>query len=41
MDYKYFHCASEEYIQNNLEDLILGMIRLVIDIHHSMLELIF
>ena len=41
MDYQHFHYDSQEYTQNNIEYLILNMIHLVTQIHHSMLEKIF
>ena len=38
IDYQYFFHVCLEYTQNKLEYLILDMIHLVIQIHHSMLE---
>ena len=41
MGYQSFHYMFFKYAQNNLEYLIKNMAHLVIQIYHSMLELIF
>ena len=41
MDYEHFHYVLQEYTQNNFEYLMLSMIHLVLQTHHSILEEIF